>query len=115
MPRREPNSVRRCSNGDNAIGWSFGRTIPNDEKAVVVIDQFAVGSRLRNVSRTARIRAAFFAWLTKTVTPTKRELTRQSSFFVSVPGIGFKCNHHGLSRLEAYVLTFFVGQSVNDA
>src|SRR5450432_4020811 len=37
---RQPNSIRRCRDRDNAIGRSLGRTASNDEKVVVVVDQF---------------------------------------------------------------------------
>src|ERR1700688_132065 len=37
---RQPNSIRVCGNGQDAIGRSLGRAVPNHEKVVVVINQF---------------------------------------------------------------------------
>jgi hypothetical protein len=40
---RQPNSVRARSNGEDAIGRSLSRAVPNHEKVVIIVDQF-IGS-----------------------------------------------------------------------
>src|SRR6202040_4460855 len=40
---RQPNSIRACGNGQDAIGRSLGRAIPNHKKVVVVKNTF-IGS-----------------------------------------------------------------------
>jgi hypothetical protein len=40
---RQPNSIRACGNGQDAVGRSLGRAVPNHEKVIVVVDQF-IGS-----------------------------------------------------------------------
>src|SRR6202795_1965030 len=37
---RQPNPVRACGNGEDAIRWSLGRAVSNHEKVVVVVNQF---------------------------------------------------------------------------
>jgi hypothetical protein len=37
---RQPNSICARGNGQDAIGRSLGRALPNHEKVVVVINQF---------------------------------------------------------------------------
>jgi hypothetical protein len=42
---RQPDSICACGNGQDAVGWSLGRAVPDYEKIVVVVNQFVGGGQ----------------------------------------------------------------------